>query len=68
MKNIKKGSFVSIDLSAVADSNLKDSKGIVLDLWDEPLKNSKPTPLAKILLKNGDLCVVGQHEIKNLIN
>ena len=57
------GSNVMIDSEAVTDSNLTDNIGIVLELWNEPLVNSEPTPLAKILFNNGKIGVVGQHEI-----
>jgi hypothetical protein len=63
MKNIEIGSNVIIDREAMIDSKLRDNKGVVLKLWSEPLKNSQPTPLAKILLDNGTIAVVGQHEI-----
>ncbi|QDP56269.1 MAG: hypothetical protein GOVbin3009_36 [Prokaryotic dsDNA virus sp.] len=62
--NIVYGSNVIIDREAMIDSNLTDNKGIVLKLWNEPLKNSQSTPLAKILLDDGTIAVVGQHEIK----
>lgn len=56
---------VIIDREAMIDSNLTDNKGVVLKLWNEPLKNSQSTPLAKILLGDGTIAVIGQHEIKN---
>jgi len=61
---MKIGSNVIIDTEAMVDSNLTDNKGIVLDLWNEPIRNTPPTPLAKILLDDGTIGVVGQHEIQ----
>lgn len=61
---MKIGSNVIIDREVMIDSNLTDNKGVILKLWDEPLKNSQPTPLAKILLNDGTIEIVGQHEVK----
>ena len=58
------GSNVIIDREVMIDSNLTNNKGVVLKLWNEPLKNSQPTPLAKILLDDGTIEIVGQHEVK----
>ncbi len=63
---MKKGDKVVINGEAVEDSELNSNKGTIIKWWDEPLANSEPTPLVKILLDNGDKAVVGQHEIEIL--
>ena len=61
---MKKGNKVIINSDALIDSQLTESKGKILELWEEPLRNSTHTPLVKILLNNGEIGIVGQHEIQ----
>lgn len=63
MKVLKVGNLVTITSEAVADQELSKNVGIIDALWDEPLANSEPTPLVKVIFNNGEFGVVGQHEV-----
>ncbi len=63
---MKIGDKVKISSEAVADSELSYNEGKVTKLWDEPLANSNPTPLAEVLLDDNSIAVIGQHELTNI--
>lgn len=63
MEDLKMFDVVKISDDAVADQELSKNAGVIGAMWDEPLANSEPTPLVKVLFNDGTFGVVGQHEV-----